>query len=620
MKQENRHNWRKKACALALSALLVATMGLQGCKYTDVLTEHIEDETLGVLDPDADPVYKDVPGAPEDPTRTSSQLSDSERIDEQTQTLPDYDQNQDNPEETDNREQREDTANEQNATEGDEDSENDGENQAAGTGDGTTENTAGTGDGNGTGTTEEPQTSSGDENKGDGETGGGGGTGQVYDTTGTNVELPEDVGSIAAAGQYATIVQMLAGEGGLVAADSAWIESVQSYGMFPGEGVEALDVCWTGDDETGYTADIDALIAADPDVVLADGVKVMFSEEETARLLAAGVSVVTVPELGKSDTPDESITSAVSVVGELLKSANTQLDTTVQVNNYLEMHSAAIDDCLNANGGYSYKMNLGTSYRGIYQGTSATGTDTTELSSNRYTTVFIDAWTYDITSTSEAVRRYGNASLYLDGATLDSSDGAGLSATNSSQNFILMDYYLQVSGVVNNSYEGAKPVSSGAESTLPYLIVPGDTRNLVTSTTSAASRTTPSALWYSPSSISLGSTWVTAGDSSFSIVLTRTEEMAQSVVTSANKVNGLYNTGLPYTVRVVPSGFSGSWADGTIESFLLAPWTYCIFQGGGDLETATTYVNDFYSTFYRCGAANVVQDYDTAYAALCPTS
>lgn len=616
-----RQTGHKALLVLAAVLLLVVTFGLQSCKYTDVLTEHIEDETLGILDPNAEPIYKDVPGAPEDPTRTSSYVSDSERIDEQTQTLPDYNKDQENPDETDNREQREDTANEQNATEGNEDSEDDGENQSAGDGETTSDATAGNGEGSGTGTTEEPDPSEGEGEQGPGDQGGNGGTAQVWDTTGANVELPEDISSIAAAGQYATIVQMLAGEGGLVAADSTWISNVQSTGAFPDEGVEELAVGWSGDDATGYTADVDALIAADPDVVLTDGVKTALSEDEQARLLAAGINVVTVPELGKTDTADDAIVSAVTVVGELLSTATgLQYDTSAMADQYLEMRANAINQCLEANGGYSYKMINGTPYRGIYQGTSATGTDTTELSSNRYTTAFIDSWTYSITASSEAVRRYGNASLYLDGMTLDSSDGAGLSATNSSQNFMLIDYYLQVSGVVNNAYEGAKPVSSGAESTLPYLVVPGDTRNIITSTTGAASRTAPSALWYSPSSSSTGSEWVAAGSSSFSTVLTRTEEMAQSVVTSANKTNGLYNTGLPYVVRVVPSGLCGSWADGTIESFLLAPWAYCVFQGGGDLEVATSYVNDFCSMFYRCGADSVIQNYSTAYSALCPTS
>lgn len=131
------------------------------------------------------------------------------------------------------------------------------------------------------------------------------------------------------------------------------------------------------------------------------------------------------------------------------------------------------------------------------------------------------------------------------------------------------------------------------------------------------SRSTPSALWYSPGSAEAGGSWVTVGDDAFPLLLVKTPEIAQSVVASASLANGLYNVGQAYGVRVVPDGFAGTWAYGTVESFLAAPWAYCAFQQGGDMSTCTSYVESFYSTFYRVSAptSGAVANYDLLYAA-----
>lgn len=586
------------------------------------MTEHIEDEEIGALDPDAEPLYRDVPGAPEDPTRTSSHVSDSERIDDQTQTLPDYDKQQQNDEQTDNRDKDEDSANTQNATKGDDESPDDGENSTVGAGDGQSDRQSGNGAGEGSSTTDDTA-QGGDNQTGDPNNSGGiGGAGKVFDPTGSAEDLPENTKSVAACGQYATIVEMLAGKGALVAADSDWMSRVSSKGLFPGEGVEALAVGWTGDAEGGYAIDVDALIAAKPDAVLADGVVVSLTDAEQQALTGAGVNVVTVPVLGASDTADENIVAAVNTVGELLRNADCQYDTAKMASMYETMHDNAIQTCKANNGGYSFKSIYGTTYSGIYQGTSISGEQTTEQSSNRWVTSFVDGWTYDVAPSSTAVRSYGNATLYLNGRVMDSSDGAGTSATGTTQNFMLLDYYLQVGGVTNNAYESAKPALSGEGATRPYLVVPGDTKSLITSQTSFVSRTAPSALWFSPTTLDINTSWSTVGNADYPCLIARTDDIAQSIIRSANKTNGLYNVGQPYTVRVCPSGLAGSWSRGTVESFLMAPWAFCAFQSGGDLSAAETYANDYYSTFYRysSAASSAIDDFNASYPATCPAN
>ena len=621
-----------KVGAVALSLILVSC--LSGCKYTDVLTEHIEDETLGVIDLRMDPIYKETPGAEPDPTRMSAEIDDSERIDDQTMALPDYSQDPNNNDQTEQREHEEETSHDQEATEGEETSESDGQNSevsegesSADTGDSKDDSDQGAGE-------DDPEEEAGDGPLGGDEaTAGPGGEGDVYDTTGEYTELPENVGSIAACGQYATIVQMLAGKGGLACADDGWVADVAERGLFPDEGVEDLPIGWTRQSDGTYAMDLEAILETNPDAILVDNSDVVLSADDQAALTAAGVNVITVPNLNQTDTTDKAIVDAVNVVGELLKNSTTvTYDTQAQASQYSDLRQGMMDTVLSANGGYSFKMVGGTTYQYIYQCTDGTGQGqaTTELSDHRVTTAYIDDWYTNVRSSSTAKRKYNNASLYLDGETMDASSGVGVSATTSSRAFVLLDYYLQMAGVVDNAYDRERPASSDSGS-LPYVVVPGATSELVIDQSETAQRSYPSALWYTPSSFELGSTWLTVGDETgagkgggegFPGILTRDADMAQKVVDSAASTNGVYNVGQPYSVWVVPSGICGSWADGTVESFLSCVWAYCLFQNGdaASCETRDTYVNNFYHVFYRVdNGTSYVTDYDTTYQAVCPT-
>lgn len=602
---------------LLLAALLALGASLCGCKFPSVLTQHIEDEQLGELDESVNPIYRDTPGAPESSTRTSSTISDSDRIDDQTPTLPVYEKGAPDNGPTDIREQRTDSANDDNASTGNRKSYAEGDNEVAGDSEKTGTATTGTDEGAGESPTDSTTTGEGEAGDIQNLSGGIGGAGETFDTTGTFFELPEGVKTVAAAGPYATLVQMLTGRGALVAADEEWILTAGKKKYFPGEGIEDLPHAWHGNAATGYTVDVETLVAAEPDVVLVDNVIVKLDDAAKTRLKIAGIDVIVLPRLGGADTPDADIVKAVTIIGQLLATADTQYDSQAMADEYILQHDNLLDACLENNGGYSYKLEYGASYQGIYQGTSDTGGETAMLSSTRFYTAFIDTWTYDVNPSSVGVRRYSNATLYLDGEIIDASDGAGLSAVTESRNFLILAYYLQVSGVIDNSYEGIKPASGGAGvAGKPYLVVPGGTRNLITKTTDASSRTAPSALWFSPTATAVASSWVTVGDESFPILLVRDVSIAQRVVASGNKVDGLYNVGQPYVVRVVPTGVSGSWADGTVESFLIASWIEGVFKNGGNLQRCASYVDTFYRTFYRCTSDGVLSDFDASFAVL----
>lgn len=602
-----------RLCAKAAVALLAAVLAvstLSGCRYSETLLEVVLDPTNGVLEPNAEPDYREAAGAPEDPTKASVKLTENENLADQENFLPVY--RSDAPENGQaHRRSFEGQADDDvGATDGTEPNEQ-VEEEAAETGDESEE----PGDVAADGGSEGEETGSGQETETD-QTGGRGGVGQVYGD-GTYEELPE-ASALAAKGQYALIVQMLAGQGGLAAADAAWLADVRSRGAFPDEGLESVATVWTADG----ALDVDALAASEADVLLVDGVDAALTQEESDRVTAAGIDIVSVPVLGQTYTSDEDVTTAVKVVGQLLSGSTSHatFDTAAMVERYLEQHDTALQACVNANGGYSYKLVAGYAYQGIYQGSNAMGEPTSRLSDVRITTACIDSWTPAASGSSTANRSFSSGSLYLDGETMDTSDGVGLSATTLSGRFVLSDYYLQTAGVVNNAYDTARPTSvdGSSEVTLPYAVVPGDDAGIAS--IALGTRQVPSALWYPPNGVAFGSEWTTVGDLSFPAVIVRSSEIAQRVASSAAKTNGLYNVGQPYEIYTAPTGLAGSWLDGTVESYLLSLWAYGMFQGDSTLDE---WVDGFYQLFYRVEGASstgMVAGLGEVTQALCPTA
>ena len=588
---------RARRMLAVLLVFALALTSLSGCRYSETLLETVLDPINGTLEPDSPPEYKEVDGAPEDPTRASVKLTDNENLADQDTFLPVYKEDAPADGEAHRRTHQEQVDDEVEASEGDEVDEQQQEESTATGNDQEQEQEdreAASGGGD-----ESQETGDADESQVD-QAAGRGGVGKTYGD-GTYEELPEAT-AVAAKGQYALIAQMLGGQGALGGADAAWIADVQAKGIFPDEGVESIPAVWGADG----ALDMDALVASEADALLVDGVDVVLSAEQSDAVLAAGIDIVNVPALGEAYTSDSDIITAVKVVGQVLSGyvSHASYDTAAMVERYLELHDTAIQGCVNANGGYSYKMVAGTAYQGVYQGSNPTGEPTTSLSNVRITTAAIDSWTAATSSSMTASRAFSSSSLYLDGETVDTSDGVGLSAVSRSNGFVLSDYYLQTAGVVNNAYDTARPSSTDGSSdlTLPYAVVPGDDTGMVAR--ALGTRRIPSALWYPVDGVAFGSTWLTVGSGDFPAVVARNSDIASRVARSASKANGLYNVGQPYDIYTVPTGVAGSWLDGAVESYLLAPWAFCMFQGGGDLSTANEWIDGFYQLFYRVEGAS----------------
>lgn len=507
------------------------------------------------------------------------------------------------------------------------DSEGDGEGDtAAGAGDtsSTGESTEGTGDdstGGGedsAGNNEEAARNQG--NSGSESTGGAGGAAQVYNDT-TYTKLPEDAATVAATGDYALIVCMLAGgddshKSPLVAADEEFL-SGKAMKAFADEGVTTKRVKqgWSGDGTKSGEADVKAIIKADPDVVLVGTDDASLSQDEADQLMAKGIDVVVMPRMGSLWGQDSDIVTAVNVVGTLLDGANTLYDTKDMASKYEEFHDSVIDYDVSGsipkkNGGYctgysawgfgrlSSVDQLAPGDNASMEGLHVDG----KVSGSYRSTYFASDWASYIGS--------GNVTGSGGVGVINLSDGVAVAPLNSSSigYFRLYNYYLQCGGVdspgsiINTT--GSNYLFSGVTASA------WNDTNFKTRDGAVLSHNLSMQTFISATK------GLTANDGTkVSGFIVRDESMANAVRSSASKSNGAWNTDNDYVVLVMPSGLGGSWADGSVESFLIAPWIYAIYQEGGNLDTACTpdYVEKFYDTFYRADYSQLLDEYGTSY-------
>ena len=624
---------------------LLLALSLCGCRFTDELTEYIYDPAYGEENDQFDPLYQEVDGAREDPTRVSAIERPSTNYAMQEVALPTYDADAEAGVPTKQRVYDPESVSDLAASEGTLADINE-----AKTGTATTDQVSE----KGSGQRSEPDSVPNDDpddgttkSNGDGKdsdagegrqggdeaTGGSGGTGVVYDG-GTFEELPEDVQCVAACGSYAYVVQMLAGANALVAADETTLSAMLAAtekGAFSytvrgeydrtHEGLTSVVAAWSGTGADEGSLDAQALINAFTPwlsrglgcAVLTDGSTPYLSEGDRDTLVDAGIDIVYVPLLGASDTSDSDILEGVQVVGELLRNSQSEYDSAMMAARYTDLHNTVLDKCQQTNHGYSFKAG----YEFLYQG-SAGGTATTRLQSTRVSTAYVADWVSANGVLAKGAQQSGGSAglpLYRDGEEVRITGIAVSDKT--SGGFALVDYYLQHVGVVNNAYDVSIPLGH-------YRIIPGSIDDLSSITSYEFSQRL-----YNGSALSYASdgsyTWCKLGDAAFPALMVASDEIAQNIESSANDVMGLYNMGQSYQIHVVPSGLSGSWASGTPESYLVSAWALCKYRSA-DYSFLEKHASDFYNAFYRCESTSsstnyrdLISDYDNTRTASCPT-
>lgn len=641
----------KAAAVVALS--LAVAFSLASCRDSDVLTEKIAGDPYEYeVDETLSPVAVENPEAS---SNMSQKEDDSDREDEREEEDPDYDdEDPDTDEETSDTHENELSDDDSESSSGDSVSDETSGSSVSDGGEG--ESSAPTITFDFTGDPSILGPGDEDSDSAAGEEGEGGDdwipstsstTGSSSEPTGTTLVEPGNasgyenlptVSSIAAAGSIATLVQAIGGEGVLAVCNTEWYESLPDEAF--SNKSELSDVtCLDKWDDGSSMEDCYKKIASNLPQDWSAAVVVDENTHESSYdeyFNDHSIYVIVLEAYGTDDVNDDFIVDDVEVVAELIGTDY----ALSQKQAWNAVYTEAMENTLDANGGYSYWPEGGSALGGtssalciLYKGTNGYSADSpTYVSSNcyyfSYAYSMVDAncdTASGSSSGSEAVMYlYSSRSKYgvclwpfesvtnEEGWELDVTDGIVLGCEmsdqdkwNSRSSWATMDYYLQVAGGVNplgyinfylTKYGNSKISHTG---TCKYSDAPvydyGYTIEL--------------AGFYRWGSDETEDGFVSvAGSDNFPIVIAQTPSIAKRIASSAGtydeagKTVGAYNTGEDYTVAVMPCGISGSWTYGTFESFLMTPYFYCLWQQGGDLSACDTYVNDFYNQFYRCGA------------------
>lgn len=262
---------------------------------------------------------------------------------------------------------------------------------------------------------------------------------KVYNASGGLLAPLENVQCVATVGEYANLALMLGGPGTLVGADDAFLADEGAQQVFSGqaEGLSwALDEVasvWSYDEASGtYAVDFDALLAADPDMVLVpDGVELL-TEEQRQQLLDAGINVESAPKL---DSVRDLKELARWLGDTLAQHTVSGRDASAAATSYIDTYLGSdIEGLISENGGL-------TTYDGVdYAGEKHASAPSTTW------TVLVTDW--DATASFDA-------GLWSDEGVAIATAGYGWSPVN---------YYLSVGGVNNNAAQFPAPESAGKKS------------------------------------------------------------------------------------------------------------------------------------------------------------
>jgi hypothetical protein len=590
-------------CALALITVCM----LSSCKDTDALSEIIYNQSAPTVDyNNSNKIYQEADSSDPLDGMENRVLSETETQDmQEQQNDPDYSEDANTDQQTNDYQSADTTASDSEAAEGSTaNSEGNDGNSSSGVEsdsrtltDSSDKTNSGTNAlNNGGGNSSEDA----DNNNSDGD------VGQVYDASdGTTSDLPTGTQKIAATGQYALIVQMLAGEGPLVAANEDFLTG-KAGSVYSDEGIGDVIAAWSGDGDSYEQADIDELLSlaeqGELDCVLVGSDTSTLDQSQADQLTAAGVDVVTMPS---ATADDDSIVEAVEIVGTLLADAESQYDTESMAEKYVSQHDAAIAASLKANGGYAIPHDYpdDVAWKVLYK------------PGNYFFTG--DATAYGYYSITDYVGNDENISYVVDWASAtfssvyysgysDEANGVGIMEMMFDYNPTA--YYLQAGGVINYTTSWnllySRYTALGETGVRYQPVVASLDDNITSITAIGIDADYPNISDHDEAGV-IGSSGAIA----------KTASIAENIQASSELPDGVYHLSTSYDVYVMPSGLMGSWGDGGVESFLMAPWVYAAFHDG-DLSTsgsAYSYVENFCQTFYRCDASAVIEDFDSVY-------
>ncbi len=395
---------------------------------------------------------------------------------------------------------------------------------------------------------------------------------QIVDASGRTVTVPENVGSVAATGAAAQMVEMIGGAGKLMAADNALLSSSLAKTAF--SDITDIKSWWSGNGNEGISAaNFSSLLSAKPDVCLEISGSNAFSAEQAAQLSQAGISYVVLPALSSQ----KELENAVTLVGQMFGDAG--------VSKAKEYNSWVESTVKNVNGKAASNM----------------------------ISLYLKDW-------DDAAQYTLDTALTILGG---GKNGTGLAIAYSPKASQLVSTFMNAAGVVN---ESTREATKHKDTELVYVTPRFKTFNATVSGNKATYYSGQMEydgahdLFVSSKAAGSDSVYTMLGSSAYPAVIAADSEvksklesnwfwqyhelnpdgsMKENVTVSGNKRIASIGIIAPYNIYVNPQGMV-SWADGSVESPLEAYWVASKFAGTYSINDVKQQTSSFYQKFFGC--------------------
>ena len=424
---------KKKSCFAVLCVLVLSlALSLGGCKNTDVLEEIVYQDNYEI-DPDTEQISQsDTDKAQEDEDLNAKEQDEDTDRTKETETTSSVEGDADN--DTENNASLK-IADDADTTEGTSDETKSSKNgSASGEKSGSSSNKSSSGNNGsskkknksnqGTGEADDDEITAGTRKENDAE---------IIDANGSYVKIPSDVETVAAVGEVAVIVEMLGGDGRLVATSESLTDNELAQKVF--DDLDDVKTLWEEDGTEGISSsDFKKLVKLCPDVCLVTSGESIFTDAQLETLEENDIPVVTVYRMNIADN----ILENVDLIGELLGS-----DTSDGKKNAVKMaqkYTTWYEKYISQNKGKRFTDYTLTDYN---NDVVSSGGSVKYLNSqgSGYYTLFIEYW-----DTTADVSVYSNESY---GLVASWSGGAG--ATDSGYSNSPLSYYMSMASVVNSA-------------------------------------------------------------------------------------------------------------------------------------------------------------------------
>ena len=425
---------RKKARILSICLVcLFVTVSFGACKNTDVLEEIIYDNDAEQTDTDTEQISQsDTEDAEEDEDLKSEELNEDTDREKETQTDSSVEGDADN--DTENNASLK-ASEDADATQGtsDETVSSDSGSASNKTKSGSSSKKSKSGSGSsgkkdksneGSGEADDEEITAGTRKENDAE---------ILDANGSYVKIPSDVETVAAVGEVAVMVEMLGGDGRLVATSESLTDNELAQKVF--DDLEDAVTLWEEDGTEGISSsDFKKLVKLCPDVCLVTSGESIFTDAQLATLEENDIPVVTVYRMNLADN----ILENADLIGELLGT-----DTSDGKKNAVKMaqkYSSWYEKYIAKYKGTRFTDYTLTDYNNDVVSSGGSVKYLNAQGSGCYT-LFIEYW-----DTTAEITVKSNESL---GVVATWSGGAP--ATDSGYSNSPLSYYMSMAGVVNSA-------------------------------------------------------------------------------------------------------------------------------------------------------------------------